>query len=123
MATKYSKTKNIILASDNKPITKPENAAKDTSLIPNALVASDDTCEAGIWNVDASDDSISEKQDKKLTGLDLRVSMQKLNIVSKKKLLVLPIGGFLVYRAHRRRPSNIPKHRRPDFYSGNFMSK
>ncbi|XP_076884571.1 uncharacterized protein LOC143533786 [Bidens hawaiensis] len=48
-------------------------------------------------------------------------SMDKLNLGPQKKLLVLPMGGFLVHRAHRRRPNTIPKNRLPDFSSGNFM--
>ncbi|KAJ0624703.1 putative FCP1 domain, HAD superfamily protein [Helianthus annuus] len=67
-------------------------------------------------------DHISEEQEEeKETRISLDVSMNKLNLGPKKKLLVLPIGGFLVHRAHRRRPKTIPKNRQPDFCSGIFM--
>ncbi|KAD5803112.1 hypothetical protein E3N88_14472 [Mikania micrantha] len=74
-------------------------------------------------NVVASDRISDEEDDDddKETGTDLGLSMDKLNLGPKKKLLVLPIGGFLVHRAHRRRPNTIPRNRKPDFCSGNFM--
>ncbi|KAF5823724.1 putative FCP1 domain, HAD superfamily protein [Helianthus annuus] len=62
-----------------------------------------------------------QEDEKEETGVNLDVSMSKLNLGPKKKLLVLPMGGFLVHRAHRRRPNTIPKNRQPDFCSGNFM--
>ncbi|XP_076944271.1 uncharacterized protein LOC143614836 [Bidens hawaiensis] len=46
--------------------------------------------------------------------------MDNLNLGPKKKLLVLPIGGFLVNRAHRHRPNAILIIRHPDFITGNF---
>lgn len=85
MATKDSKAKNVIIASDH--ITKEEQDLKETRTS------------------------------------DLGISMDKLNIGPKKKLLVLPIGGILCHKVHRYGPYTVPRNRRPDFSSGQFMSK
>ncbi|KAM0053479.1 putative FCP1 domain, HAD superfamily protein [Helianthus debilis subsp. tardiflorus] len=66
-----------------------------------------------------TDHNTEEQEDEKEETGD--VSMSKLSLGPKKKLLVLPMGGFLVHRAHRRRSNTIPKNRQPDFCSGNFM--
>ncbi|KAJ9559174.1 hypothetical protein OSB04_013788 [Centaurea solstitialis] len=58
--------------------------------------------------------------DEKETGIDLGISLDKLNFGRKKKLLVIPIGG-IVHRARRDKPTAIPKNRRPDFTFGNFL--
>ncbi|KAK9058827.1 hypothetical protein SSX86_023670 [Deinandra increscens subsp. villosa] len=56
------------------------------------------------------------------TVIDLAVSVDRLTILPpKKKLLVLPITGFLVHRAFIHRKRTIPKNRRPDFCYGHFM--
>nr|GFC81747.1 hypothetical protein [Tanacetum cinerariifolium] len=102
--------------------------------IKNVVVASDDAQkneqnaenEAGIKNVAASKEKCIDKddhEDEKETGTDLGISLEKLSLGPNKKLLVLPLGGFVVHRAHRRRPNTFPKKSRPDFVSGNFMSK
>ncbi|XP_076944270.1 uncharacterized protein LOC143614835 [Bidens hawaiensis] len=72
--------------------------------------------------VSGNTDRVSKQQkDEKVTKTDLGISMDKLNLGPKKKLLVLPITGFLVHRAHRSRPNSNPKvDRLPDFHSGNF---
>ncbi|KAD5803111.1 hypothetical protein R6Q59_024680 [Mikania micrantha] len=65
-------------------------------------------------------DRTNEEDDDK-TGTSLGISMDKLNLGPKKKLLVLPISGFLLHRAHRSRVNTILKNRHPDFCAGNFM--
>nr|XP_043609134.1 uncharacterized protein LOC122581058 isoform X1 [Erigeron canadensis] len=66
----------------------------------------------------ASDDV--EKKDEKETSIDISISLDKLSLRPKKKLLVLPLAGIIVYRAHRSRPNTFPKNRRPDFSYGSF---
>ncbi|XP_076920297.1 uncharacterized protein LOC143581361 [Bidens hawaiensis] len=66
--------------------------------------------------------TVASDNEKETAGMDINIiSMDKLNLGPKKKLIVLPIGGFLVHRAHCRRPNTVPKNRLPDFCSGNFM--
>ncbi|KAL4560426.1 hypothetical protein LXL04_032577 [Taraxacum kok-saghyz] len=83
--------------------------------------------ESDIKNVDlasTSDDSRStqeEEHDRMETKLDLGISLEKLTLRPKKKLLVLPLTGIVVHRAHLRSPAGIPKNRRPDFCYGNFL--
>ncbi|KAK9058829.1 hypothetical protein SSX86_023672 [Deinandra increscens subsp. villosa] len=76
--------------------------------------------------LDPKTDPITEEEDDEEkesgSGIDLGIiSMEKLTLGLKKKLVVLPVGGFLVHRAHSRRPKTIPENRRPDFCSGKFM--
>ncbi|KAI3743499.1 hypothetical protein L1987_61209 [Smallanthus sonchifolius] len=94
-ATKIWKTKKKVVASDDRRTGEQ-----------------DDEKEAGMNAVAASDDS---------AGIDLGISLDRLNIGSKKKLLVLPLRGILVHRAHLSRPATISKNRRPDFFYGNFL--
>ncbi|XP_023758084.1 uncharacterized protein LOC111906565 [Lactuca sativa] len=81
--------------------------------------------ESKIKNVDvASDNSRSsqeEEQDGNETKIDLGISFDKLTLGPKKKLLVIPLAGIIVHRAHRCSPASIPKNRRPDFSYGNFL--
>ncbi|KAI3677195.1 hypothetical protein L1987_86817 [Smallanthus sonchifolius] len=96
METKVWKIKRTVVASDDRPTGEQ-----------------DDVKEAGINNaVAASDDG---------AGNDLGISLDRLNIGSKKKLLVIPLRGIIVHRAHRTRPETIPRNRRPDFSYGNFL--
>ncbi|KAI3738183.1 hypothetical protein L2E82_28203 [Cichorium intybus] len=72
----------------------------------------------------ASDDSGSSKkeEEKKVeTGIDLGLSLDKLSLGPQKKLLVIPLGGLIVHRAHVRDKFKLPKNRRPDLSYGNFM--
>ncbi|XP_021986038.1 uncharacterized protein LOC110882280 [Helianthus annuus] len=133
MATKESITNNIVTDSDHIPVTKTEDSG-----IKITIVASEENhveTEAANNNVAVGSDTrhTNEKEDKedgvasedehneKQTGSDLSISMDKLNLGLKKKLIVLPITGFLVHRAFRFRQNAIPKNRMPDFCSGNFM--
>lgn len=50
-------------------------------------------------------------------------SIEKLNLVPKKKLLVLPLSGIIVHRAHLSRPDTFLKNRSPDFSYGNFLGE
>ncbi|XP_076884585.1 uncharacterized protein LOC143533809 [Bidens hawaiensis] len=129
---KDAKNKIVVVASDDNTATNEEVVEDVKNKI--VVVASDDDVtskedvetEATTTKVVACDssDRISEKEqkDEKEKEVDLGMSMDKLNLGPKKKLLLLPIGGFLVHRAHRRRPKTIPRKRQPDFSSGNFMS-
>ncbi|KAK1426032.1 hypothetical protein QVD17_14699 [Tagetes erecta] len=73
--------------------------------------------EAGIITPVTNSGDIEEQKDEKQT----LISLDRLNIVPKKKLLVIPLRGILVHRAHRSWPETMPKDRRPDFWSGNFL--
>ncbi|CAK9320138.1 unnamed protein product [Citrullus colocynthis] len=54
-------------------------------------------------------------------GNELGLSLEKLNLGPKKKLLIMGLGGFLCHRVCRRKGSSkIPKHRRPDASLGSF---
>ncbi|GJZ81501.1 uncharacterized FCP1 homology domain-containing protein-like protein [Tanacetum coccineum] len=125
MGTKDSKIKNVV-ASDDTRLTEKEEGIK------NAIVASDgcpkseegDKKEAGVKNVVgvSGNSSTSEKQEnEKEAGVDLGIPMDKLSLGPKKKLLVLPLGGIIVHRAHRSRPNTISKNRSPDFSYGYFL--
>ncbi|KAL9999214.1 putative FCP1 domain, HAD superfamily protein [Helianthus debilis subsp. tardiflorus] len=110
MAPKVWRIKKTVIASDHQP-TSDHNDKKDAGI--KAVVA-------------ASGDSnnTEEQKEERKTAIDLGVSMDRLNIGSerkKKKLLVLPLRGILVYRAHRSRPETIPRNRRPDFCYGSFL--
>uniref|UniRef100_A0A251VT55 Mitochondrial import inner membrane translocase subunit TIM50 n=1 Tax=Helianthus annuus TaxID=4232 RepID=A0A251VT55_HELAN len=145
MATKDSTITNVVVSSDDNTTTKENDVVKvattknvvavkenDVAGTKNVVADSkeekEDETEAEINNVVAHDTRCTnEKEDKedndneKETGIELNISLEKLNLGPKKKLLVLPIGGFLVHRAHRRRPKIIPRNRKPDFCSGSFM--
>ncbi|KAL9993436.1 putative HAD superfamily protein [Helianthus debilis subsp. tardiflorus] len=140
MATKDSTITNVVVSSDDNTTAKENDVVKvartknvvavkenDVAGTKNVVAGSkeekDAETEAEINNVVAPDTRrTNEKEDnEKETGIDLNISLEKLNLGPKKKLLVLPIGGFLVHRAHRRRPKTIPRKRKPDFCSGNFM--
>ncbi|KAK9048311.1 hypothetical protein SSX86_032726 [Deinandra increscens subsp. villosa] len=80
-----------------------------------------------VWKVKstvvASGDSEEQNDDEeKQTGIDLSISSDHINLSSKKKkkLLVIPLRGIIVHRAHRSRPETIPRKRRPDFSYGYF---
>ncbi|XP_076947522.1 uncharacterized protein LOC143619485 [Bidens hawaiensis] len=45
----------------------------------------------------------------------------RLKLGPKKKLLVIPLRGIFVHRAHRWYPENIPRNTRPDFRYGNLL--
>lgn len=49
------------------------------------------------------------------------LSLEKLNLGPRKKLLVLSLGGLLCHRVHRDEASKIPKYRYPDATYGSFM--
>ncbi|KAI7738268.1 hypothetical protein M8C21_014434, partial [Ambrosia artemisiifolia] len=129
MATKDSITKNVVVASDHSPVTKEEGVETEATI--NNVIVSDNNSPSNekedvtmMKKVVASDNTKDDDDNEKETGSDLGVIMDKLNLLGlKKKLVVLPINGFLVHRAFRYRPSTIPKNRQPDFCSGNFMSE
>ncbi|GJT95688.1 uncharacterized FCP1 homology domain-containing protein-like protein, partial [Tanacetum coccineum] len=77
-----------------------------------------------IMSAVASDDSyIDEKQEnEKEVRIHQGIRLDKLSILGrKKKLLVLPLGGIIVHRAHRAKPYDIPKTRQPNFKYGHFL--
>ncbi|KAI7754181.1 hypothetical protein M8C21_012599 [Ambrosia artemisiifolia] len=70
-----------------------------------------------------SDHTEEEEKDEKD---DVGLSLDRVNIClekkkMKKKLLVIPLRGIFVHRAHRSWPETIPRNRRPDFRYGNFL--
>ncbi|KAJ9559173.1 hypothetical protein OSB04_013787 [Centaurea solstitialis] len=84
-------------------------ASKDSKL-KNLVVSDHD-------NTSSENDDDHEKE----TGIDLGICLDKRNLGRKKKLLVIPLGGMIIHRAHRHRPATIPKNRRPDFTFGKFL--
>ncbi|KAL9993439.1 putative FCP1 domain, HAD superfamily protein [Helianthus debilis subsp. tardiflorus] len=134
MATEESITKNIVAGYDHIPVTKTEDSGikittifaseenhVETEAANNNVVVGSDTRHTN-EKEDKEDGVASEDEDnKKQTGSDLSISMDKLNLGLKKKLIVLPITGFLVHRAFRFRQNTLPKNRQPDFCSGSFM--
>ncbi|KAL3532037.1 hypothetical protein ACH5RR_005558 [Cinchona calisaya] len=68
------------------------------------------------------DDSSDDESDTAEAAADYLggLSLEKLNLGPKKKLLVLCLGGLLVDRVHKRNSASI-KGRRPDFVFGNFL--
>jgi hypothetical protein len=54
--------------------------------------------------------------------LDCSLSLEKLNLLPRKKLLVLDVGGLLCQRLHRLDKSSIPTFRNPDASHGSILS-
>ncbi|KAJ9559176.1 hypothetical protein OSB04_013790 [Centaurea solstitialis] len=73
-----------------------------------------------VYDQDGSSNE-EEDNDEKETGIDLGICLDKLNRGRKKKLLVIPLAGMIVHRAHRLGRTAFPKNRRPDFAVGNFL--
>jgi len=75
-------------------------------------------------NTSSSEDdrsrSNSSSDDEKGIGYDLGLTLEKLNLGPRKKLLVLSLGGLLVHRVHARERVNVPRNVRPDIVNGNF---
>ncbi|KAK1362170.1 FCP1 homology domain-containing protein [Heracleum sosnowskyi] len=70
-------------------------------------------------NVSVSDESSDNEEEK--TELSLDISLEKLNLGPKKKLLVIALGGLLVHRQHdREKFTKIPPNIRPDVFHGRF---
>ncbi|XP_028093562.1 uncharacterized protein LOC114293645 isoform X1 [Camellia sinensis] len=67
----------------------------------------------------------SDDDDNEDTGNDhhLGLSLEKLNLGPRKKLLVLGLGGLLVHRVYSRYGvrTNVQTRRRPDGIAGNFL--
>ncbi|MFS7990319.1 putative FCP1 domain, HAD superfamily protein [Helianthus anomalus] len=102
--------KNTVSASDNRRTSEQDN--QKVAGIKNAVA---DSGESG---------NSEEQKDEKDTEIDLGISMDSLKLGSKKKkkkLLVIPLRGIFVHRAHRSWPETIPRNRRPDFRYGNFL--
>nr|XP_043611992.1 uncharacterized protein LOC122583677 [Erigeron canadensis] len=131
MATKSSITNSVVHAASN-DTSNNKNEKETTKNV--VVVASDDSSPineqndkkaTGIKNVgNVPNESTPNivKEDEKQKKIDTSIiSLDKLSLGPKKKLLVLPLGGFIVHRAHRRGLNTIPKNRRPDFSFGNFF--
>ncbi|KAL8135874.1 putative FCP1 homology domain-containing protein C1271.03c [Apium graveolens] len=70
-------------------------------------------------NVSVSDESSDNEEDKTEASLD--ISLDKLSLGPKKKLLVIALGGLLVHRQHdREKFTKIPSNIRPDVFHGHF---
>ncbi|KAL8214510.1 hypothetical protein R6Q57_003959 [Mikania cordata] len=103
------------------PVVASDHQQQETGII-NPVAASDhQQQEAGIIDPVVASDGSEEQKDEKETGIDSGISLDRLNIGSKKKLLVLPLRGIIVHRAHRSRPETILRNRRPDFCYGKFL--
>ncbi|GJZ10084.1 uncharacterized FCP1 homology domain-containing protein-like protein, partial [Tanacetum coccineum] len=122
MATKESKLKNLVVnkgSSSNK-----DDNEKDTRSVwpfPWIKLSVPKKKDRKITNdVDSDDSHIDEKQEnEKEARIHQSISLDKLSILGpKKKLLVLPLSGIIVFRAHRIKPHTIPKTRQPDFSYG-----
>ncbi|PWA87888.1 FCP1-like domain, HAD-like domain protein [Artemisia annua] len=124
MATQESKLKNLVVNKDSS--SNKDANEKDTGSVwpfPWIKLSVPKKKDKKITNAVASDDSdIDEKQEnEKEARIHQGISLDKLSIPGpKKKLLVLPLNGIIVHRAHRIKPDAIPKTRQPDFSYGNF---
>lgn len=58
--------------------------------------------------------------DNKETGSNSGLSLEKLNLQPRKKLLVLSLNGLLLYRVYRKNKDKFPTTRNPD---GRFASQ
>ncbi|KAL1541357.1 hypothetical protein AAHA92_25590 [Salvia divinorum] len=68
----------------------------------------------------ASDDESSDYEDNSEPETDLGLSLDKLNLGPKKKLLILCLGGLLVDRVHLRDKATV-RGLRPDVVYGKFL--
>ncbi|GJY41189.1 hypothetical protein Tco_0428459 [Tanacetum coccineum] len=126
MATNNFKNKNVVVATDD-----THSSANQAELLSVVLASTDAPTnekvtekEAGVENASlASKDKsiIKDDKDEKKRRNDLGISLDRLSLGPKKKLLVLPLGGILVHRAYRNKPYSIPKKCHPDFSSKSFL--
>lgn len=65
----------------------------------------------------------SESENEKDSGNDFGLSLEKLTLGPRKKLLVMNLSGLLLHRAFKRDTPRIPKHRRPDVVFGKHLGK
>lgn len=86
--------------------------AAEESKIKNVAIASDDS-----QSIEKEEEIKHEKE------TDLGISLDKLSLGPKKKLLVIPLGGLIVHRAHVRDRATLPKNRRPDLTYGKFKGE
>lgn len=86
----------------------------EESKIKNVAVAS---------SIDTPSSEEEKEEIKSETGTDLGFSLDILSLGPKKKLLVIPLGGLIVRRAHVRERFTLPKNRRPNLSYGKFMSE
>lgn len=74
-------------------------------------------------NTSSSEDDSSRSDDEKGIRYDLGLTLVKLNLGPRKKLLVLSLGGLLVHRVHAHERINIPRYVRPDIVNRNFRGQ
>lgn len=86
----------------------------EESKIKNVAVAS---------SIDTPSSEEEKEEIKSETGTDLGFSLDILSLGPKKKLLVIPLGGLIVHRAHVRDRATLPKNRRPDLTYGKFKGE
>ncbi|CAN0863604.1 hypothetical protein LINGRAHAP2_LOCUS8739 [Linum grandiflorum] len=79
----------------------------------------DPKLKAVVNNSDEDDDNVEEKEGDLPTDL---LSLGKLTLGPKKKLLIIPVGGFLCHRVfkYRKNRFRIPRTRTPDSSTGTF---
>jgi hypothetical protein len=68
---------------------------------------------------DSDDDH--DDDSKNLEEPELDLSLEKLNLGPKKKLLIFNLNGFLLHRVHLRDKKAIPKSRTPDYKYRYFL--
>ncbi|KAK9290744.1 hypothetical protein L1049_008920 [Liquidambar formosana] len=64
---------------------------------------------------------LDDSEDEEDAGNDCGLSLEKLNLGPRKKLLVLCLGGLLVHRVYRYDYTTIPQHRLSDAAYGSFL--
>ncbi|TQD94055.1 hypothetical protein C1H46_020250 [Malus baccata] len=55
------------------------------------------------------------------TGSDCGLSLEKLNIGSRKKLVIFSLNGFIVHRVSIHNQTKIPSNRTPDGTYGSYL--
>ncbi|CAN6719810.1 unnamed protein product [Malus baccata var. baccata] len=68
------------------------------------------------YNSDDGDDDGNED-----TGSDCGLSLEKLNIGSRKKLVIFSLNGFIVHRVSIHNQTKIPSNRTPDGTYGSYL--
>ncbi|XP_050122656.1 uncharacterized protein LOC126600149 [Malus sylvestris] len=56
-----------------------------------------------------------------VTGSDCGLSLEKLNIGSRKKLVIFSLNGFIVHRVSIHNKTKIPRNRTPDGTYGSYL--
>lgn len=93
---------------------RPQLIKLKNKMAGKILDLSNKNCESSGWD---SDDYEEAKDN------ILELSIDKLNLGPKKKLLVLSPSRLLVHKAHRANKATIPQNRMPDAINGGHLGK